>query len=294
MPFGRGCCPTKTGSHGRARPPCKRPGSEVNAFPPPKKRNNCKKVNSFRFREFPFSIQIVLKKERVTDPSHLLSEIDRYVGDTLVAAKLFLSMKSFSDLYSCILSDIYCVWKTNQMRHPVRPERAPPFFGLPQMGVRVCVARGAFYLSPPPGFLRSNWPSLSLSLYSKGRKLTGQKAVFIARVRICTGETKVGHSEIETEEKPKRLISSANNAVDMDQTGFELSGVSLAVNHKSPDWMHTLHTLHGHGALAAREGLQCAGANVFRLPACQFGSKSVPGEELIPNSFTYVLLVSKK
>ncbi len=66
MPCGRGCCPIKTGSHGRARLSCKRPGSEVNTFP--SQKNNCKKVNYFRFREFPFSIQIVLKKEGSQTP----------------------------------------------------------------------------------------------------------------------------------------------------------------------------------------------------------------------------------
>ncbi len=67
------------------------------------------------------------------------------------------------------------------MRHPVCPESAPPFFGLPQMGVRVCVAKGAFYLSPPPGFLRSNWPSLSLSLF-KGKETDRTKGcVYCAR-----------------------------------------------------------------------------------------------------------------
>ena len=250
-------------------------------------------MNYFRFREFPFSIQIVLKKGRVTDPSHLLSKIDRNVGDTLVDAKpIFNQEIQASNLlvvFIAVSCPIFCL-ENESNETPCLSRARSPFFGLPQMGVRVCVAKGGF-LPVSPARLSPLKLAFSLSLYSKGRELTGQKAVFIARVRICTCETKVGHSEKETEKKPKRLISSANNAVDMDQTGFELSGVSLAVNHKGPDWMHTLH---GHGAWAAREGLQCSGANVFRLPACQFGSKSVPGEELIPNSFTYVLLDSKK
>ncbi len=165
MPCGRGCCPIKTGSHGCARLSCKRPGSEVNAFPP--KKINCKKMNYFRFREFPFSIQIVLKKERVGDPSHLLSKFDRNVGGTLVDAKLIfvheIQTNNLLVVFIAVSCPIFCL-ENESNETPCLSRALSPFFGLPQMGARVCVARGAFYLSPPPGFLRSNWPSLSLSI----------------------------------------------------------------------------------------------------------------------------------